>query len=202
MLSGPPINSSVTLDAAGWDEPRRTRVEDLDDEVVVAAPLHGTADQEPLLGASLILRWLGRSGPMTVPVTLVAKDRRQVSMWRLKPEGNVLIDQRRHHFRASTLMPIVFHSEGEAIGGHLLDLSEGGVRFASSPARELQIGATGEIRFCVLEEEFRLGVGVVRARDEAERVLVACRFTAVQGADQDRVRRAVFALQVRMRRQR
>lgn len=202
MLSGPPVNTSVTLDVAGWTAPRRTRVEDLDEEVVVAAPLGSVDDHEPSLGASLTLGWRGNSGPMTMPVRLVAKELRRLPMWRLQPEGHVVITQRRHHVRTAALARIVLHAPSGPLPGHLVDLSEGGLRSVGSAHRPLRVGDRVAAEFCIDDQRFHLAADVVRIEGDDERTFAGCRFVDVPAAEGDRIRGLVFARQARERQRR
>lgn len=199
MLAGPAINTSVTLDVVGWSSPRRTRVEDLDDEIVVAAPIGAATDHEPSLGSSLGLSWQGCSGPMAVQVTLVAKELRRVATWRLQPEGNVVINQRRQYVRAGTLVPMSLHTVDGSLGGHLLDVSEGGLLFVTRSDRSLDLEGRSEAVFTLVGNDFRVFCEVVRIDRDDARLFAAFRFTDLSPAHGDRIRRAVFALQARDR---
>lgn len=198
-LSGPPINTSVTVDVAGWVAPRRTRVEDLDDEVVVAAPVAEGDDHEPSLGTSLDLAWQGVRGPMALRARLVAKELRIVPTWRLEPEGPVVITQRRHHVRAGTLMPVVLRTKSGPLDAHVVDLSEGGVRVVHRGAFPVAVGDRLDVELHVADRELVLTSEVVRLEPDQARWYAGCRFTAIADGDADAVRRFVFDRQARDR---
>jgi c-di-GMP-binding flagellar brake protein YcgR len=200
MLSCPPVNTSVTVDVAGWRRPRRTRVEDLTDEILVAAPVDEGDDHEPSLGTELTLSWEGDRGPMTVPVTLVAKELHRLLMWRFAPAGPVVITQRRHHVRVSTLTTVVLDLDPSSPSAHLVDLSEGGYRAVFARPQHVDVGARHHAGFAIDEEEFLLPSEVVRVEREDDHLLVGCRFVGLPPAEADRIRKVVFAVQARHQR--
>lgn len=200
MLSGPPINTAVTVDAASWEGPCRTRVEGLDHEVVVAAPLHELDARSPALGAPLVLHWQSDRGPMSLEVTLVAKELRNVPLWRLQPDGPVVTTQRRHHARADVLVPVRLDTEHGAIHGSVVDLSEGGVRMVHRTDHPLRTGDPVQVQLCTDDLDVTLGAEVLRVQRQDERTSVGVRFLSATEAEADAIRRHVFAWQAKARR--
>ena len=198
-LPGPPINTTVTVDVAGWAAPRRTRVEDLDDDVVVAAPVAEGDDHEPSLGTSLELAWQGVRGPMAQQTRLVAKELRTVPTWRLEPDGPVVITQRRHHVRAGTIMPVVLHTRSGRVDAHVVDLSEGGLRAATRGVAPVAVGDRLRVELAVGERPLDVASEVVRLELDGSRWSAGCRFVAIADGDADAVRRFVFDRQARER---
>jgi hypothetical protein len=200
MLSCPPVNTSVTVDVAGWRRPRRTRVEDLTEEIVVAAPVDEGDDHEPSLGTELTVAWDGARGPMAVPVTLLAKELRRIHLWRLRPAGPVVITQRRHHVRVSALADMTLQLHASSMPGQLLDVSEGGFRAVCADSEHVRIGAHPHALFEVDGEDFSLPSEVVRLEPSDGRLFLGCRFLGLHAAEADRIRKVVFAVQVRHQR--
>ena len=198
-LPGPPINTSVTVDVVGWAAPRRTRVEDLDDDVVVAAPLAEGDDHEPSLGTPLELAWQGVRGPMAQRTRLVAKELRTVPTWRLEPAGPVVITQRRHHVRAGTIMPVVLHTTAGRVEAHVVDLSEGGLRAAHRGAVPVAVGDRLHVELQVAGRALAVASEVVRLELDGTRWSAGCRFVTIADGDADAVRRFVFDRQARER---
>lgn len=198
-LSGPPINTTVTVDVAGWVAPRRTRVEDLDDDIVVAAPVPEGDDHEPSLGASLEVAWQGVRGPISQQARLVAKELRTVPTWRLEPMGPIVITQRRHHVRAGTIMPVVLRSRSGHIDAHVVDLSEGGLRAVTRDDVPLAVGDRLRVELELDERRLALASEVVRMETDGSRWFAGCRFTEIANGDADTLRRFVFDRQARER---
>lgn len=200
MLSSPPVNTSVTVDVPGWRHPRRTRVEDLTEEIVVAAPVDEGLDHDPTLGTGLTLAWDGDRGPMEVAVTLVAKELRRLFLWRLLPAGPVVITQRRHHVRVPTLATMILESHRSSVRAHLVDLSEGGFRAVCPDPQLLDVGGHVRAGFELDDERFMLASEVVRLERHDGRLFVGCRHLGLAASEADRIRRVVFAVQARHQR--
>lgn len=200
MLSGPPINSQVTVEAPGWPAPIPTRIEDLDDEVVVAAPVGEHDELAPDLGVRIGLRWRSERGPISMETTLVAKELRRVPTWRLQPDGPVVITQRRLHARAGALVPVVVRSYRGRLDGLALDLSEGGLRSVHHTGVAPEPGDVATVELELDDRSLVLAAEVTRVESHAGRRHVSCRFTDIDDGDADRIRRYVFARQAREQR--
>lgn len=198
-LTEPQINATVTVDVAGWRTPRRTRVEDLDDEVVVAAPVREAGNHEPSLGTVLELSWQSSRGPVSLQVRLVAKELRTVPTWRLEPRGPVVVTQRRHHVRARTLMPVVLRTPDGPFDAQVVDLSEGGLRVVHRGTAPLAVGDRLHAELQVSGRYLLFAAEVVRLEADHETWCAGCRFTAVLDSDADAVRRFVFERQAQAR---
>lgn len=200
MLSGPPINSSVTIEAADTGLRWRTRVEELDDEVVVAAPVLEHEVNDPALGQALQLRWRGQQGPVSMDVTLVAKQLRHLATWRLHPEGPVVITQRRHHTRTGALLPAILDIGSGTLDAHVVDVSEGGVRLVHQGGRRLRAGDAVRLQLGIDDVDLVLTATVVRVDAGGARTSVGLRFLDATGDVEDRIRRYVFSRQAHARR--
>lgn len=199
MVAGPDINALVDLDVAGWVAPRRSRVEGLDDEIVVADPLVDGSDREPRIGSPVTVSWMGALGPMELVTSLAAKEERTIRMWRLQPDGPVVITQRRHHVRVATVLSLVLHADRRQIEGYLVDLSEGGLRAVCPGLPLLGLGDRVDATLHFDGQTITVTAEVVRVTADGERTTAGLRFLDVPSLQADAIRRFVFARQRRER---
>lgn len=199
MVVGPDINTLVDVDVAGWVAPRRSRVEGLDDEVVVADPLVDGTDREPPIGSPVTIRWMGAPGPMELVTSLAAKEEQAIKTWRLRPEGPVVITQRRHHVRIAAVLSLLLHADQRQIEGHLVDLSEGGLRAVCRGSAPLGLGDRVDATLDFDGQAIIVTAEVVRVAEDGERTAAGLRFVDVPSAHTDAIRRFVFARQRRER---
>lgn len=199
-LSEPTINTPVTLEVPGWSEPLATRVEELDDTVVVADPLLGRGGHPPSVGASVRITWQGDRGPTEMPAELVAMELRALRLWRLRPTGAPQSTQRRDHVRIATLLPLVLASDTACVDGHLVDLSEGGLRSVCPPPSPVVVGDRFDVRFDVDDRRITVRGLAVRVDPRGDHVCIGCRFVDPPAQLADTIRKFVFDRQVRERR--
>jgi hypothetical protein len=173
----PLINMLCRVVLADTDE-RPSRVEAHEDGVLtVAAPWHA-ATLVPEAGQPLAIRWSTIRGICEVGATLVTVDRENaVPLWRVQPEGDVRVLQRRRFVRADattpvTLAPLTADADCAALPepmlGTIMDLSEGGARCrvkGITKLTEAGLVADGEV-----ELRISLGAAVVRVVGEVIRV--------------------------------
>lgn len=198
-VPGPEINARVDVDVAGWTEPRPSRVEDLDHDVVVADPLVGSPDQDPAIGSPVTVSWTGPSGSMELVTSLATREEREIPVWRLRPQGSVVVNQRRDHVRVPTVLSLVLHNDGRRIHGHLIDLSEGGLRAACVAPVPMQVGDRLDAAFEFDRQVAEVSAEVVRLERHGDHVSAGCRFLDVPAKKADLIRRFVFARQRRER---
>lgn len=199
MAGGPDINALVDLDVAGWTACRRSRVEDSDGELVVAAPLVDGDDHDPPIGSPVTVTWTGQGGPMELVTSLAAKEERAIHMWRLRPEGGVVITQRREHVRVATLLSVVLRNDDRRFSGYLLDLSEGGLRAACREPIPLALGDRVGASLDFDGQTIEVTAEVVRLDRGGERTSAGLRFLGVPPRQADAIRGFVFARQRRER---
>jgi c-di-GMP-binding flagellar brake protein YcgR len=210
----PAVNSlcRVILDDA---VERPSRVES-DDEglLTLAAPWHAAA-LAPGPGELLAVRWSTLRGISEVTATVVAVDREDaVPLWRVAPQGEVRVLQRRRFVRAdaavpATVAPVLDGQAGPMTMTTLVNLSEGGARCrvdGLSGLVDAGLAADGEVELRMsLDAELLLVVGIViriipdvpwTARDCGELVL------AFEASEQtaDKIRRFVMHQQLLARR--
>ncbi len=117
-------------------EGRASRVEDVDGGLVAIAAPRGPGDLEPpRAGDELRLRWAGPRGLLVLGVRLVRVRRDGVPLWWCEPTGQLQVHQRREFVRAPAAarwrVGVVLSPAdpgADPVEGHLLDLSEGGLR--------------------------------------------------------------------------
>ncbi len=137
----PPVGALLRVLGNGshpWLGPdgRASRVEDVDGAMIAIAAPRGTGDVEPpAVGEELRLRWAGPRGLLTLDVRLVDLGRDGVPLWWCEPAGGLQVHQRREFVRAPVpggwrvsvaITPV--GSSASPVQGHLLDVSEGGLR--------------------------------------------------------------------------
>jgi hypothetical protein len=163
----PALNSLVRVVLADEEE-RPSRVESHDGGLLtVAAPWHA-ATLAPQAGEPLSIRWPSVRGICEVGATLVAVDRENaVPLWRVQPEGEVRILQRRRFVRADasapvTVAPIPENTETgriEPVMATLSNLSEGGARCRVEGITALE--KAGLVEDGAIEMRLSLGAAIV-----------------------------------------
>lgn len=199
-VSEPAINTTVTLELPGRSEPLVTRVEELDDTVVVADPLLGREGHPPSLGTTVLLTWQGDRGPTEMPAELVAIELRTLSLWRLRPTDGPRSTQRRDHVRIGTLLPLVLASDTASVAGHLVDLSEGGLRSVCPAPAPVAVGDHFDVHFDVDDRRVTVRGLAVRVDSRDDHVCIGCRFVDAPPQLADTIRKFVFDRQARERR--
>ena len=205
----PGTNSLLTVDIGGLSvniaAGVASRVEgQFAGDLLIAAPRF-TGDLDPVrAGLPVLLRWVGPRGALSLATELVEVRRGQLTIWRVRPVGQVLISQRRDFARAPLSTPIqlvpVTAEASRTTMGWLSDLSEGGLR-ARVDGLPLLTDAVVEARF-QLEEELvtLLGTvlrsGPVDTKSKTYEIVVLVE----AGRHADRIRRVVLRQQLLARR--
>jgi hypothetical protein len=165
----PTVNSLVRV-VLDDEEERPSRVEsDSDGLLTVAAPWHA-ATLAPAAGQPLLLRWPSVRGICEVSATLVSVDRENaVALWRVEPQGDVHVMQRRRFVRADATAPVMVAPVAadldtaqlaQPVMATLTNLSEGGARCrveGISALTEAGLVADGNV-----ELRLSLGAAIVR----------------------------------------
>lgn len=141
----PPVGALLRVvadESHPWLGPdgRASRVEDVDGGLIAVAAPRGPGDVEPPEpGEEVQLSWAGPRGLLVLAVRLLETGRDGVPLWWCEPVGGLEVHQRREFVRAPVasgwrvgvlLTPVGPDAEPgvEPTSGHLLDLSEGGLR--------------------------------------------------------------------------
>jgi hypothetical protein len=165
----PGINQLCRVVLADTEE-RPSRVESHEDGILsVAAPWHAAA-LVPEPGQPLAIRWPSVRGICEVGATLVEVDRENaVALWRVQPDGDVRILQRRRFVRADATVPVTLapvppdadcSALPEPVLATVADLSEGGARCrieGITALAEAGLVADGEV-----DLRISLGAAVIR----------------------------------------
>jgi hypothetical protein len=131
------LNAELAVGAA-------SRVEgDHAGDLLIAAPGFTGDLHAVVTGLPVLLRWVGPRGVHSLATELVEVRRAQLTTWRVRPVGQVLILQRRDFARAPLHTPIAFVPVVADVvlvtTGSLVELGEGGLR-ARVTGRPLIIG--------------------------------------------------------------
>jgi hypothetical protein len=173
-------------------------------DLLIAAPRYA-GDLDPVrAGLPVVLRWVGPRGALSLATELVEVRRGQLTTWRVRPVGQVLISQRRDFARAPlstpiTLVPVVADLVLVTTGS-LVDLSEGGLR-ARVSGRPLVSGTAVEAHLELDGEPVTFAAEVLRSGEfdrtsETHEVVLLI----VAGRHGDLIRRVVFRQQSLARR--
>ncbi len=179
-----------------------SRVEDVrDGELVLAAPRYVGNVTPPSPGDALAVLWTVRRGVSGLPAEFVTGERAPVPVWRVRVVGTIEVVQRRRYVRAAVDQPVTLsQAKFESIRiGHMLDLSEGGIRLRLTRSRE-DSHEQVVVRLA-LEDDVIDVPGTILRVDEIGRGFEEM---VVQFEDDHRqataIRRFVFREQARMRR--
>ena len=197
----PGVNSRVSLQLGEGARTVPSRIEDTrPGELVVAAPVDLPPEEVPLEGDVVLVGWASRSGWNQVPVVVRSVHRRPVPALHTSVAGPVTSIQRRAYARAPENGPAEIVIGELTVIGHLLDLSEGGLRCVVGVNAPLEQGDCAGVRFVIDAEPVNTDANIVRtrARSGVSREL-GLAFVAIDSRDGDRIRRHVFAKQARMR---
>jgi c-di-GMP-binding flagellar brake protein YcgR len=216
MPTLPPLHSQLVL----RDQEGRTwhsRVEAVDPyALTVARPFGLPLEDSPATGTRLEVTWTSDGGAYSLPGELVETVREGlVALWIVTPQGETTRAQRRAHFRLALDSEIAVTVADDSLGGpavgavvtgHLVDVSEAGMRFRTSPTDAAPftdgtaIAAVFEIRQDRFEVEGQVlrSFGSLRANGEpATDVVVVLDLGEPAARD---LRRALMAEQVQRRR--
>ena len=207
----PSLHSHLVLrDAESRTWP--SRVEAIDPSTLtIARPFDLPLDGGPASGTALDLTWTSDGGAYSVPVRLVDTVRDGlVALWVVEPQGETTRAQRRAHFRlmldGEVAVALAAGPASEVVAGHLVDVSEGALRFRATPAEgeRFPVATAVATVFEIRQDRFELEGRVLRSwpstrtnGDDACDVVVVLDLSEPQARD---LRRALLAEQVQQRR--
>jgi hypothetical protein len=190
----------------------QSRLEALeDDTLTVARPFDLPLEDSPAPGARLEVSWTADDAAYSMPAGLVETIREgRVGLWVVSRQGETTRAQRRAHFRlaldGSVALALADGSLGEVRGGHLVDVSEAGLRVRVTPAEAEPYVPGAEVAavFEVRQERFEVQGSVLRTTpsqrsngDPATDVVVVLELSEPQARD---LRRVLMSEQVQRRR--
>lgn len=164
-------------------------------------PVSSLGGQPPAvpLGTPLALLWTSVAGQHVLPSRLVDRPRTRVPLWRLEPEGEVVVVQRREFVRVPDTLEVELHRGEDAWVGRLADLSEGGARCAVPVADDLHEGDDLHLHLRVDDEELHVPAVVLAVTvGGAGRASARLRFDPAR-READLLRRRVLEQQRRAR---
>lgn len=199
----PAVNTLVRVRCSRDGEVHRSRIEALDDhDLLIAAP-HAEDDPHlPYANDALVVSWGSARGRCSLRVCFGGLEKSRVLMWRLAPDGEVELEQRRHSVRVSAPGKVTVVAGAGVIApktGSILDVSETGVR-CLLPRGFAAAGMPVEVQLEFDEEAITIGGEVLRVSpgsNEHDEVVVVLTPAPAQA---DRLRRFVYARQRHERR--
>lgn len=207
----PPLHAQLVLhDLEGrvW----QSRAEAVDAvSLTLARPFDLPLEDSPAVGARLEVSWTSEGGAYSLPVQLTETMRDgRVALWTVTPRGETTRAQRRAHFRLTldgeVALALADAPLGEVLSGHLVDLSEAGMRVRVAPdAAEPYVAGTEIVAvFEIRQDRFEVEGHVLRSLPSqrsngtpATDVVVVLDLSEPQARD---LRRALLAEQVQRRR--
>lgn len=203
----PDVNQLVLV-AVGDGAPAASRVEDeAAGELALAAPGLAATQGVPLPGEALRVSWSTARGLLVLPVAFSRGPVGSPAVWWVRPVGPAAVEQRRSFARAGVNSPAhldaVVDGEPAQLRATMVDLSEGGARLVvESDEPPVGYGDPVTVRFA-LEDEIVVLAGWARrcvaAGNGRRHSEVAVEFRQPVPVA-DRLRRYVFAQQIRERR--
>jgi hypothetical protein len=207
-VSGVPDVNALVLVAVGDGAPASSRVEDeAGGELALAAPRLTATQAVPVPGEPLRVSWSTARGLMVLPVVFSRGPEGSPAVWWVQPTGPAAVEQRRSFVRAGVHSPAhldaVVDGQQANLKVTMVDLSEGGARLiVESDEPPVSFGDPVSVRFglddeiVVLPGWARRCVAAGGGRRHSE---VAVEFRQPVPVA-DRLRRYVFAQQLRERR--
>lgn len=202
----PAVNTLVSLIGSGWEGTASSRVEDLNDDILVVAAPHDPAGEaleilRPQPGDTVQVRWVHRRGMSERQAEVVAVEMHPRPQWRItasKPPDQI---QRREAVRVEVLLELEVRHDGTSYKATTVDVSEGGLRCIIPAFATVEPGSRLELSFEVEGAPIAATAEVVRSRlTHDDFTQVNARFTRIQTADANRIRKFLFAEQVAQRR--
>lgn len=212
MPTLPELHRLVTVsDIDGRDF--ASRIEDIGPGLLaLARPLTLPFEHEFEIGRLLFVSWPDPDGLTTATGKLVGtRQRGRLGLWVIQQVGGLRRSQRRRFVRVPALGPIELLATDEPglpfphLAGHLLDVSEAGLRCAlrEVDARQLAPSMELTVSFSLDSKRFTVPAAVHRsepARRDDDSVELVLTFDIAEAEAAD-LRRRVFAEQLRQRRE-
>lgn len=202
-LDLPAVNTLVRVRCSRDGEVHRSRVEALGGpDLLVAAP-HGKDDPAlPYPNDRLIVAWGTVRGKCSLPVRFGGVETSRILVWRVTPDGEIELEQRRRSVRASATGKVTVVAGAGLVApltGPVVDVSETGLR-CLLPRGLAGPGMPVDVRLDLGEESLEMGGEVLRVTsgsNEHDEVVVLLTPAPAQA---DHIRRFVYARQRHERR--
>jgi c-di-GMP-binding flagellar brake protein YcgR len=201
----PGLNTRVSLRLPCCQEGRSSRVEDVDgDRVALAAPEHPCQVGVPASGTAVRVQWVAANGVHELEGRIVETRRAPLYTWVIEPAGPTTRIQRRRFVRVPKSGLLVLEVEGgQLLKATMVNLSEGGLGCVTASNAELWPGHVLATNVNLSPgEELRVRAEVVWTRVGHEQLIeFGLRFLELSSREADRIRRSVFATQLRLQAQ-
>ena len=170
------------------------------EQLHLRVPVQRTGEPAPEVpvGSAVSLSWTSPAGQHVLPSTLVALPETKVRLWKLEPEADPLVVQRREYVRVPETLRVSLRRGDELWIAGLCDLSEGGARCVVLTPNDLSPGDVLTVTVTIDDRQLDLPGAVVGVDQQDERTLARVRFEEL-GRDADVLRRRVLEQQRRAR---
>lgn len=204
MMTGwPDVNTLAFIDVV--DEPvmLQSRVESVQGTAVTLAAPTGAYGMPvlPIAGETVLIAWNTVRGYFERKGIVECSERTPQPRMTVRPLGDVRNLQRRAHVRVPQLSPVTIALGEHKIRASLLDVSESGVRCVIDRPSPIGMDTEVTVTLDLLEEEL-VQLPATPARMYAiddEHLEIGLTFTDIDDRTASRIRRHVFAQQVRDR---
>lgn len=161
----PTIGEPVRVALPGHDTGLRSHVHAIaDDELVIAAPVEPPGMSPVPLGGQLSLSWTNDRGLHRLTVQL--RERLTDSQrWRVALVAPPRREQRRTGYRVPVVSDVQVGIDGFWHRGHLVDLSESGLRCLLTPDEAVAEGSPCRVRLGLVRPGLQVDGEVVRVRE-------------------------------------
>lgn len=151
------------------------------------------------LGAPVSVSWTSPAGQHVLPSSLVDRPTPGVPLWKLAPEGEPVVLQRREFVRVAEALRVRLQRDGDSSwSAALSDLSEGGARCVLRSTDDLQPGDLLHLALLLEGQQLALPAAVLAVEQAADRTTLRLQFQDL-GRVGDLVRRHVLEQQQRAR---
>lgn len=117
-------------------------------------PPPGADLPEPSPGTPVRLVWTTAAGEHTLHATMESRPQTRVPLWRLRPEGEPVVRQRREFIRVPDTLLVAMSRDDDCWSARVMDLSEGGMRCVLLDDHDLADG--DEVRVAMDMDEGRV----------------------------------------------
>ncbi len=128
----PAVNTLVRVRCSHDGEVHRSRIEALDDPTLLIAAPHAADDPKlPHANDGLVVSWGTVRGRCSLPVRFGGVETSRILVWRMVPDGEIELEQRRRSVRAAATGKVTIIAGAGVVApktGPILDVSETGLR--------------------------------------------------------------------------
>lgn len=170
------------------------------EQLHLRVPVQRTGEPAPEVpvGTAVALSWTSAAGQHVLPSTLVGLPEARVQLWRLAPDAEPVVFQRREFVRVPETLKVSLQRGAELWIAGLCDLSEGGARCVVLTPNDLAEGDVLRVSITIGDDALDLTAAVVGLEQDDDRTTARLRLeTEARAADV--IRRRVLEQQRRAR---